>query len=110
MWNREAFELLVLVTRSNAEFETTPGNDIDDRDIFGQAHRIVKWHQQNAERDTNFFGARRDRRGYWKRRGQVAVVDEVMLGNPDVVKSAVFTPYDLVENFAVEAVRRLTPS
>jgi len=44
-----------------------------------------------------------------KNRGEVAIFDEMVLGQPNVVKPMAFAPRDLIENLAVEAIRCLPP-
>ncbi len=106
-WNVEAFEFLDRVTDADTQFETSARNRVDHRDILGEANWVMKRHQQHTQRYADALGACRDRCGRRQHRGQVTVVDEAMLTQPDVVE-AVLTPCDLVEDFAVEAVVRLT--
>jgi hypothetical protein len=51
----------------------------------------------------------RARRGGGQDRGKITVFDEVMFGQPDIIKPAVFAPRDLIEDFAVEPVSGLAP-
>ena len=102
----EAVELFVLEANSDAELETTAGDHIDYCDILGQAYGIVKRHQKHARCDADPFGARGDRCGYRQNRGEVAVFDEVVLREPNVVESVVLAPRDLIEGLGVESVRR----
>jgi hypothetical protein len=69
----------------------------------------VKRHQQHAGGDADPVGAGGDRRGGGQDRREVAVFDEVVLGQPDVIKPVVFAPRDLIEDFAVEPVWGLAP-
>ena len=49
------------------------------------------------------------RSGYRHNRGEVAVFDEMVLREPNVVESVVIAPCDLIEGFRVESVRGLVP-
>jgi hypothetical protein len=69
----------------------------------------VKRHQQHAGGDADPVGAGADRRGGGQDRGKITVFDEVVLGQPDIIKPVVFAPRDLIEDFAVEAVGWLAP-
>jgi hypothetical protein len=51
----------------------------------------------------------RYRGGRREDRGEKPVVDEVMLGQPDVIEAAVLAPDDLVEDFVVKPVGGLMP-
>jgi hypothetical protein len=42
-------------------------------------------------------------------RGKIAVFDEVVLGQSDIVETVVFAPRDLIEDFAVEPIGWLAP-
>src|SRR5260370_38901502 len=66
-------------------------------------------HQQHAERDADPFGARRDRSRCRKHRRHIAIIDKVMLRHPYDVEAVVLGPCDLVENFSIKTVGRLTP-
>jgi hypothetical protein len=69
----------------------------------------VKRHQQHARCDADPIGAGGDRRGGGEDRGKITVFDEVVLGQPDIIKPVVFDPRDLIKDFAVQPVGRLAP-
>ena len=50
-----------------------------------------------------------NRGGSREHRGQIAILDEVMFGEPAIVEAVILGPYNLVENFAIEAIVRLAP-
>jgi hypothetical protein len=60
----EPRELLAAVSRCNTEIEPPVRDDVDDRRIFCQPHRIVEWHQKDLSSDANSPCARRYRRRY----------------------------------------------
>ena len=67
----------------------------------GKPDRIVKRHQQHARCDADVVGAGGDRRGGGQDRGEVAIFDEMVLGQPDIIEPIVFAPRDLIEDLAV---------
>jgi hypothetical protein len=69
----------------------------------------VERHQQHAGCDADAVGAGGDCCGGGQDRGKVAVFDEVVLRQPDIIKPVVFAPRDLIEDFAVEPVGWLPP-
>jgi len=69
----------------------------------------VKRHQEHAGYDADPVGAGSDRRGDGQDRGQIPVFDEVVLGQPHIVKPIALGPRDLIEDFAVEPVGGLPP-
>jgi hypothetical protein len=93
----------------HTELETAARDDIDGRNILGKADRIVERHQQHAGCDADAVGAGGDRRGGRQNRGEIAVLDEVVLRQPDIIEPVVFAPRDLIEDFAVEPVGWLAP-
>ena len=69
----------------------------------------MKRHQQHAGCNADPVGAGGNRRGGGEDRGKVAVFDEVVLGQPDIIEPVVFAPRDLIEDFAVQPVGGLAP-
>jgi hypothetical protein len=69
----------------------------------------VERHQEHTRRDADTLGPGRYRRRRREDRRKISVVDEVMLGQPNVIEAVVLAPGDLVENLAVEPVGGLTP-
>jgi hypothetical protein len=55
------------------------------------------------------LGTGGNRRGGGQDRGKVTIFDEVVLGQPDIVKAVVLAPADLIEDFAVQPVGGLAP-
>src|SRR5580704_2953940 len=105
----ETLKLFALEADPNAKLEATAGDHINGRNVLGQADRIVQRHQQHPGCDADPVGTGGDRRGGGQDRGKIAVFDEVVLGQPDIIETVVFAPRDLVEDFAVQAVGGLTP-
>jgi hypothetical protein len=70
---------------------------------------IVKGHQEHPGRDADPCDTRGDRRGCGQNRREIAVVDEVVLRQPHVVKAVVLAPHDLIKNLSIEPVGSLAP-
>jgi hypothetical protein len=88
----ETFELFPLEAEAGAELEATARDEINRRDILCEAHGIVKRHQEHSGYDADPAGTGGDRRGYEQNRGKIPVFDEVMLGQPYIVKPVVLGP------------------
>ena len=98
----ESGELLGPVALSDTEVEAPVREDIDAGGIFGDAHGIMEWQQQDEGADANFAGARGDRCGGRQHGRVVSVIDEMMLGQPYVVVAEVVEHRDLVEHRRVQ--------
>ena len=105
----EALELLDAVAEADAEVEASIAEDIDGGGVLGDADRVVQGQQQDPGADPDARGEARDRGGDGQHGGGVAVVDEVVLGDPDVVVAKRFGELDLVEQFVVELGPGLAP-
>jgi hypothetical protein len=73
----------------DGEFETAAGNHITYGDVLGQAYWVMKPQQQHAGWNANSFGVGCDCGRHWEHRGRVAIVNEVMLGQPYVIEAMV---------------------
>jgi hypothetical protein len=102
-------ELFAFEADPDTKFETAARDDINGRNILGKAYRIVERHQQHPGCDADAVGAGGDCRGGGEDRGKVAIFDEVVLGQPDIIEPVVFAPRDLIEDLAVEPVGWLAP-
>src|SRR5215831_12207619 len=105
----ETFELFSFEAKTDTELEPTARDDIDDGDILGQAHGVVKRHQEHPGRDADPLRAGSDCCSDGHNRREIAVVDEVVLRHPYVVEAVVLAPRNLIENFTVEPVGGLAP-
>ena len=95
-------QFLHLVTDAEAEFEPPAGDHVQGGRIFRHAHRIVQRQQQHAGADVDALGTGRDGAADGQHRRRVAVVEEVVLGEPDVVEAGRFRAHDLIEAVVVE--------
>ena len=68
--------------RPTPDVETAAAQDIDERELLGQADRIVERQDGRGQADPDAPGAHGDDRRQHRRRDRQAVVDEVMLGEP----------------------------
>src|SRR5215471_2588974 len=105
----KTFELFSFEAKTDTELEPTARDDIDDGNILGQAHGVVKRHQEHPGRDADPLCAGSDRCSDGHNRREIAVVDEVVLRHPYVVEAVVLAPRDLFEDFAVEPIGGLAP-
>jgi hypothetical protein len=69
----------------------------------------VQRQQEHESADPYFARARRDCRGNRQQRGRVAVVDEVMLGQPDGVVAEILGERGDIEMLAVDFGKWHTP-
>src|SRR5208282_1394177 len=105
-WHAEALELLGPVAQANSQPEPAARDYIDERGVLGELERMIKRRQQDEGADGDAGGARRDgsRRGH--QRGQIAVVGEMMLGEPDGIEAELLGGLNLRERFAVQIAKR----
>jgi hypothetical protein len=71
----ETGKLFLLEADADPELKPAARDNVDRRDILGEANGIVKWHQEHARRDADTLRSRRDRRGYREDRWEIPVVD-----------------------------------
>ena len=95
----ERLELLVAVAHAEAEHHATAGEHVDGGDVLRQLERVVERQQQDVGRELHLLRARRDRGQQWNRRRRVAVLGEVVLGDPDRVEAELLGAHDLFSSF-----------
>src|SRR5690242_2911091 len=81
--NAEAIELLGAIAESDAEAQTAVGNYVNCRAVFGQPQWMVKRREQHVAAERNAMGARGDRRQRRHQGAKIAVIGEMMFGQPD---------------------------
>src|SRR5437016_1349836 len=84
-WNIQRGKLFRAIALADPQIETPARENVDRYRIFCDPHGIVERQQQDERADPNPARAYRDRCGKWQDRGIITVVDEMMLGQPDVV-------------------------
>ena len=105
----EALELLDLVAKADAEIEPAVGEDVDGGGVLGDADGVVQREEQDPGADPDSCGQASNCGGDGQDGGRVAVVDEVVLGDPDVVVAELLGVDDFVEDFVVELGPGLAP-
>ena len=78
-----------MVAPPDPEFQAPAAELIQERHVFGEAHRVPERYRRGSESDAERSGARRDIGGHHQRIGQVGapVVAEVVLGEPEAVEA-----------------------
>ena len=81
--------LHAVVAPSHAELQAPAAELIQERHVFGEAHRVPERDRRGSEPDAERSGACRDVRRHHQRIGQVGapVVAEVVLGEPEAVEA-----------------------
>ena len=78
------------------------GQQVDGGRVLGQPHRVVQWRQQQAGADLDPLGAGGDGRGHRHQRRHVAVIHEVVLGQPHRVEAQPLRLDRQLDRLAVE--------
>ena len=97
------------VAHADAEVEAPAGEQRERGGVLGESDRVVQRQQHQVRADPHPGRALGDRGGDHERRGRVAVVDEVVLGEPHRVEAELLGGDDLVERAAVELLERDPP-
>jgi hypothetical protein len=92
-----AAELGGAVAAAHADVEPPLGDDVDQRELLGQAQRVVEGEDRGGEPDAHAACAGGGGGGEAGRIDGEAVVDEVMLGEPDLVEAELLRPLHLLE-------------
>ena len=98
----EAAELVRRVAHADAHLDPAAADIVEHREILGEPDRMVERQQADIAREAHMLGPRRHRRGDGNPRRQVAVVDEVMLGEPDEIEAEPVEPSDLIHDRGIE--------
>ena len=96
-------ELRNAVARSEAEVKPPAADEVDDRGLLGQLGRVVERRDDDRCADARHLGAGRHRGGQREGLGQVAVVEAVVLGQPDGVAAKALRLLAHLQREAVEA-------
>ena len=99
----EAAELVRRVAHADADLDAAVADIVEHREVLGQPHRMVERQQADVARHPHAFGTRGDRARHRHPRRQVAVVEEVVLGEPDEIESEPVEHHDLVHDRGVQA-------
>src|SRR4029077_6206185 len=102
----EALELLGAVAKPDSEPQPAMRKHIDEGGIFGELQRMVKRREQNVGADSDARRARRYRCRRRHHRGQVAIVGEMMLSQPDRIEAERLRRGHLCKRRIVEIAKR----
>src|ERR1700722_1955512 len=102
----EAFELLGAVSEAYPKSEPAAREDIDECGVLGQLQRVKKRRQQDVGADSDARSARRNSSSRGHQRRQVAVVGEVMLGEPDGIEAKLLGGLHLRKRLAIKISKR----
>jgi hypothetical protein len=99
----EAAELVRCVAHADADLDAAIADIVEYREVLGQPHRMIEWQQADVARKPHAFGARGDGARHRHPRRQVAVIEEVMLGEPHEIQSEPVEHDHLVHDCGVQA-------
>jgi hypothetical protein len=92
-----AAELRRPVSPPHPDVEPALRDDVHQRHLLGQPDRIVEGQDGGGQADPDLGSPRGHRAGEGGGVHREAVVDEVMLGEPDLVEAELLRPHHLVE-------------
>ena len=101
----EQLELRHPVPRAKAQVDATVAHEVDHRHLFGDLGRRVQRREQHCGADPHPPGPGRDRRREREWLRQVAVVEQVVLGDPDGVAAESLGLLAHLQHEAVETGR-----
>jgi hypothetical protein len=93
------------VAEADADLHPSAAQVVEDGEVLGQPDRVVERQQADIAGEPHVPGASRHGGGARDPRGQVAVVHEVVLGEPDQVEAQGVEPGHLLEDGGVEVGR-----
>src|SRR5260370_40252003 len=102
----EAFDLLSTVAETNSKAEPPARYYIDERRVLSQFQWMIERRQQDVGADRDAGGARGDSRSRGHQRGQVAVVGEMVLGEPDGIEAESLGRFNLGKRLAIKIAKR----
>ena len=101
-------ELLEPVSRGDSQVEAPAAEGVDHGHVLGEAQRVVQRRQQYRRAEAHPPRAHGHRAEHRHQPGQVALVGEVVLGQPRRAEAEGVGPGDLLERLGVQR-RRLAP-
>jgi hypothetical protein len=84
-----AAELVRLVTATDAEVDTAAAHDVEERELLGDADRVVKGEDDDPGAEPHPLGQRHEGGQHERGGDAVAVLREVMLRGPDRIEAVV---------------------
>src|SRR5207249_1422290 len=79
-------ELLAPVAEPGDQADAAPAGQVQDGELLGQAYRVMERDEDGRDIDPDALRPPRDRGGERERRGEVAVIYTVVLGEDDEVE------------------------
>ncbi len=92
-----ALELDGAIPATDSDVEASFAQDVHDRELLGEPNRIVERQDRGSQADAHPPRPRRGGRRQDGRRDGQAVVDEVMLRQPDAVEAELLRPHHLLD-------------
>jgi hypothetical protein len=92
------------IAHADADLDPAATDVVEHRQVFGEPHRMVERQQAYVARKAHVSGARRHRRGDRDPRREIAVIDEVMLREPDEIEPKPVQPCHLVKDGGIEVL------
>ena len=94
-------KLLLLIPTADADLQTALAENVQRRQILGQAQRMVPGHDRTGHSDFDPGGLRRNRRQQAVRRANNAMLTEGMLRDPHGVKAQRLGELGTLENIVI---------
>ena len=103
----EPAKLVRRVAQADAELDAAARQLIEHGEILGKPKRMRERDDRDVRRDPDPLRRRRGRASDRGERRQVAVLDEVVLAEPDLVEAELVESSDLVDRLRVHVVQRV---
>src|SRR5262249_22521659 len=97
----EAAELVRRVAHADADLDPAATQIVENREILGEAQWMTERQEADVGGEADSLSSGRHRSGDRRPRGQVAVVDEVVLGEPHEIEAEAVEPRDLLDDLRV---------
>ena len=102
----EALELLGAVAEPNPEPKPAARDYVDEGCVLGQLQRMPKRREQDVGADADSRRARGDSGSGGRQRGQIAVVGEVMFGEPNGIEAELLGRLNLRQRLVIKFAKR----
>ena len=99
----ESAELVRRVAHADANLDAAVADIVEHSEVLGQPDWVVERQQADVARKPHALGTRGDRARHGHPRRQVAVIEKVMLGEPDEIESESVEHDHLVHDRGVQA-------
>ena len=99
----KGFEIARLIGDARGGDKAAFGCLIDDRDIFGEPHRMIERCEQHTGADLDAFGAHADQARHQHGCWQVAVFLLMMFGKEEAIETCLFADFGLFDDLVDQA-------